>query len=41
MNKLEQYTLEIIQECLPRITIALEKIANNKTKKETEKCTSK
>lgn len=31
MNKLEQYTLEIIQECLPRITIALEKIANNQT----------
>jgi hypothetical protein len=41
MNKLEQDTLEIIQEFLPRIALALEKIANNLTKKETEKCTSK
>jgi hypothetical protein len=41
MNKLEQDTLEIIQEFMPRIALALEKIANNLTKKETEKCTSK
>lgn len=41
MNKLEQDTLEIIQEFLPRIALALEKIANNLTEKETEKCTSK
>ena len=41
MNKLEQDTLEIIQEFLPRIALALEKIANNQTKKETEKCISK
>jgi hypothetical protein len=41
MNKLEQDTLEIIQEFLPRIALALEKIANNQTEKETKKCTSK
>lgn len=41
MNKIEQDTLEIIQEFLPRIALALDKIANNQTKKETEKCTSK
>ena len=41
MNKLEQETLEIIQEYLPRIALALEKIANNLTKKETKQCTSK
>jgi hypothetical protein len=39
MNKLEQDTLEIIQEFLPRIAVALEKIAtqNNGEKQ----CTSK
>lgn len=41
MTKIEQDTLEIIQEYLPRIALALEKIANNQTKKETEQCTSK
>jgi hypothetical protein len=41
MNKLEQDTLEIIQEFLPRIALALEKIANNQNEKETKKCTSK
>ncbi len=30
MNKLEQDTLEIIQEFLPRIALALEKIANQR-----------
>ena len=33
MNKIEQDTLEIIQEFLPRIALALEKIAN-KSKEE-------
>ena len=41
MTKLEQDTLEIIQEYLPRIALALEKIANNLTQKETEQCASK
>ena len=41
MNKLEQETLEIIQEYLPRIAVALEKIANNQTQKEAEQCKSK
>ena len=34
MNKLEQDTLEIIQEFLPRIALALEKIANQRKEKE-------
>lgn len=36
MNKLEQDTLEIIQEFLPRIALALEKIANQSKEKENE-----
>lgn len=34
MNKIEQDTLEIIQEFLPRIALALEKIANQSKEKE-------
>lgn len=36
MNKIEQDTLEIIQEFLPRIALALEKIANQSKEKENE-----
>ena len=36
MNKLEQDTLEIIQEFLPRIALAIEKIANQSKEKENE-----
>ena len=36
MNKIEQDTLEIIQEFLPRIALALEKIANQSKEKQNE-----
>ena len=36
MNKIEQDTLEIIQEFLPRIALALEKIANQFKEKQNE-----
>lgn len=36
MTKLEQDTLEIIQEYLPRIALALEKIANQSKEKQNE-----
>lgn len=41
MNKLEQDTLEIICEYLPRIAVALEKIANQNPNNKESKCTSK